>query len=139
MANNRWNWEVTGFEPRKTTTTMSSSSATSSPKSASTDFDDYKHGAPLVRRYSISAGSVLPLHSELSKHTIASKLQKLKDNINLAREDYLELRQEASELQEYSNAKLDRVKRYLGVLGDKSRKLGQQVLSMFICNFVWLR
>ncbi|KAF4395835.1 hypothetical protein F8388_018109 [Cannabis sativa] len=129
MANNRWNWEVTGFEPRKTTTTMSSSSATSSPKSASTDFDDYKHGAPLVRRYSISTGSVLPQHSELSKHTIASKLQKLKDNINLAREDYLELRQEASELQEYSNAKLDRVKRYLGVLGDKSRKLDQFALE----------
>ncbi|KAF4368414.1 hypothetical protein F8388_017717 [Cannabis sativa] len=129
MANNRWNWEVTGFEPRKTTTTTSSLSATSSPKSTSTDFDDYKHGAPLVRRYSISTGSVLPQHSELSKHTIASKLQKLKDNINLAREDYLELRQEASELQEYSNAKLDRVKRYLGVLGDKSRKLDQFALE----------
>lgn len=44
----------------------------------------------------------------------------------LAREDYLDLRQEASELQEYSNAKLDRVTRYLGVLADKTRKLGKK-------------
>lgn len=47
--------------------------------------------------------------------------------IQLAREDYLELRQEASELQEYSNAKLDRVTRYLGVLADKTRKLGKDL------------
>lgn len=44
----------------------------------------------------------------------------------LAREDYLELRQEASDLQDYSNAKLDRVTRYLGVLADKTRKLGKK-------------
>lgn len=43
----------------------------------------------------------------------------------LAKEDYLELKQEASELQEYSNAKLDRVTRYLGVLAEKTRKLGK--------------
>lgn len=43
----------------------------------------------------------------------------------LAKEDYLELRQEASDLQEYSNAKLDRVTRYLGVLAEKTRKLGK--------------
>nr|XP_048334782.1 kinesin-like protein KIN-14B isoform X2 [Ziziphus jujuba var. spinosa] len=54
------------------------------------------------------------------------------ENLNssvLAREDYLDLRQEASELQEYSNAKLDRVTRYLGVLADKSRKLDQFALE----------
>ncbi|KAL5556551.1 hypothetical protein UlMin_038787 [Ulmus minor] len=120
----RWNWEVSGFEPRK------SSSSTSSPRSASMDFDDFKPAAsaPLVRRYSISAASVLP-HSELSKHSLSSKLQKLKDKVKIAREDYLELRQEASELQEYSNAKLDRVTRYLGVLADKSRKLDQFALE----------
>lgn len=122
-GNSRWNWEVAGFEPRK-----SSASATSSPRSASVDFDDYNRGAPLVRRYSISATSVLP-HSELSKQAVASKLQMLKDKVKLAREDYLELRQEASELQEYSNAKLDRVTRYLGVLADKSRKLDQFALE----------
>lgn len=44
----------------------------------------------------------------------------------LAKEDYLELRQEASELSEYSNAKLERVTRYLGVLAAKTRKLGKE-------------
>ena len=80
QRNNRWNWEVTGFEPRK------ASSSTSSPRSASVDFDDYKPGAPLVRRYSISAASVLPQqqqHSELSKHAMASKLQKLNDKVKV--------------------------------------------------------
>lgn len=41
------------------------------------------------------------------------------------KKDYLELRQEATDLQEYSNAKIDRVTRYLGVLADKTRKLGK--------------
>lgn len=45
------------------------------------------------------------------------------------RDDYLELRQGASELQEYSNAKLERVTRYLGVLADKSRKQGKEFSS----------
>ncbi|XP_021825466.1 kinesin-like protein KIN-14A [Prunus avium] len=112
--NNRWNWEVSGFEPRK----LSSSSSTAS----SLDHDDYKPGAPLVRRYSISAASALA-QSELSNHSVSSKLQKLKDQVKLAREDYLELRQEASELHEYSNAKLERVTRYLGVLANKTQKL----------------
>lgn len=44
----------------------------------------------------------------------------------LAREDYFELRQEASDFQEYSNAKLDRVMRYLHVLAEKTRKLGME-------------
>ncbi|CAB4283866.1 unnamed protein product [Prunus armeniaca] len=128
--NNRWNWEVSGFEPRK----LSSSSSTAS----SFDHDDYKPGAPLVRRYSISAASALA-QSELSNHSVTSKLQKLKDQVKevcstflfgqLAREDYLELRQEASELHEYSNAKLERVTRYLGVLANKTRKLDQFALE----------
>lgn len=108
---NRWNWEVSGFEPRKT-----------SPS------DDHRPGAPLVRRYSISAASALA-QSELSKNSLASKLQLVKDKVKLAREDYLDLRQEANELQEYSNAKLDRVTRYLGVLAEKTRKLDQVALE----------
>lgn len=48
-----------------------------------------------------------------------------------AREDYSELRQEANDLREYSNAKLDRVTRYLGFLADRARKLGLQFL--FFC------
>ncbi|KAF8404705.1 hypothetical protein HHK36_009593 [Tetracentron sinense] len=224
---NRWNWEVSGFEPRK-----------------QFENDDHKP-APLARRYSISASSMLP-QSEVSNHAFAAKIQKLKDKVKVpmdsnprdeglnshvdlvtqglkftdsefqrdkrepygfdwtkaisfsewstpahkdmllsllasrpdsslkelrtllraivestyplkkeniehhspltfpggkegwfggavakvhAREDYLELRQEASELQEYSNAKLDRVTRYLGVLADRARKLDQVALE----------
>ncbi|PSS30023.1 Kinesin-like protein [Actinidia chinensis var. chinensis] len=102
---NRWNWEVSGFEPRK-----------------SVEHDDHHKPSPLVRRFSISSSAVLP-HSETSKLAMAAKLKKLKDKVTLAREDYLELRQEAIDLQGYSNAKLDRVTRYLGVLSDKTRKL----------------
>jgi hypothetical protein len=62
---NRWNWEVSGFEPRKT-----------SPS------DDHRPGAPLVRRYSISAASALA-QSELSKNSLASKLQLVKDKVKV--------------------------------------------------------
>jgi len=54
--------------------------------------------------------------------------------MQLARQDYLELRQEASELQGYSNAKLDRVTRYLGVLADKKPKLGEAVRRLLCLN-----
>ncbi|XP_059624154.1 kinesin-like protein KIN-14B [Cornus florida] len=107
---NKWNWEVPGFEPMK-----------------SFEHDDQKP-AHLVRRYSVSSSSI-PAHSELSKHALAPKIQRLKDKVKLAREDYFELRQEASDLQEYSNAKLDRVTRYLGVLADKARKLDRAALE----------
>ncbi|XP_028769652.1 kinesin-like protein KIN-14B [Neltuma alba] len=116
---NKWNWEVSGFDPWKSPTSSSSSSF---------EQHDQKPPAPLVRRYSISTSSVLP-HSEMSKHSMASKLHRLGDKVKLAREDYQQLRQEASELQEYSNAKLDRVTRYLGVLADKTRKLDQAALE----------
>ncbi|KAJ1442165.1 Spindle pole body-associated protein Vik1/Cik1, microtubule binding domain [Sesbania bispinosa] len=146
---NRWSWDVTGFEPWKSSPPSPSPSG-----SAAVEHDDRKPSAPLVRRYSISASSVLPQH----KHSMAFKLQRLKDKVKiwrsfflrtsvwaqplhgpcvnfnylpggLAREDYLQLRQEASELQEYSNAKLDRVTRYLGVLAEKTRKLDQVAIE----------
>jgi hypothetical protein len=41
----------------------------------------------------------------------------------------LELRQEASDLLEYSNAKLGRVTRYLGFLADRTRKLDEAALE----------
>ncbi|KAK8533806.1 hypothetical protein V6N13_028507 [Hibiscus sabdariffa] len=112
-TNNRWNWEVTGFEPRR-------SSPEDLPRPTV---------APLMRRYSISAATssslVSPYPSEFSKQALASKVLRLKDKLKLAKEDYLELRQDVSDLQEYSNAKLDRVTRYLGVLAEKTRKLDQ--------------
>lgn len=112
--NNRWSWDVPGFQPRK-----------------SPEHEEYQRPPPLARRYSISAAAasaVVP-HSELSKHGLNSKLLKLKDKLKLVREDYSELRQEASDLQEYSNAKLDRVTRYLGVLADRTRKLDEAALE----------
>ncbi|CAN1216201.1 Kinesin-like protein KIN-14A [Linum perenne] len=111
----RWNWEVSGFQPKKS--------------SASVEADEQQQKqrviSPNVRRFSISSTvpSVLPsrnINSDFSKPSLVSKL---------AKEDYLELRQEASDLQEYSNAKLDRVTRYLGVLAEKSRKLDQVALE----------
>ncbi|PHT64899.1 hypothetical protein T459_29324 [Capsicum annuum] len=47
----------------------------------------------------------------------------------LVREECSELRQEASDLQEYSTAKLDRVTRYLGALADQTRQLDQAALE----------
>ncbi|TQE14232.1 hypothetical protein C1H46_000151 [Malus baccata] len=129
--NNRWNWEVSGFEPRKLPS--SSTSAAVAASSFDHHHDNYKPGAPLVRRYSISAASALAqselANSNSNNQAVASKLQKLKDKVKLAREDYLELRQEASELHEYSNAKLERATRYLGVLVNKTRKLDQFALE----------
>ncbi|EOX91954.1 Kinesin like protein for actin based chloroplast movement 1 isoform 1 [Theobroma cacao] len=116
--NNRWNWEVSGFEPRQ-----------SSPSPSSPEEQRRLSAAPMMRRYSISAASLSPYSSEFSKQALASKVQRLKDKVKLAKEDYLELRQEASDLQEYSNAKLDRVTRYLGVLAEKTRKLDQVALE----------
>ncbi|KAK3433481.1 hypothetical protein EUGRSUZ_D01372 [Eucalyptus grandis] len=86
---------------------------------------------PLVRRYSISAAAAASASasSPPSQLPLASKVQRLADNVQLARQDYLELRQEASELQEYSNTKLNRVTRYLGVLADKKPKLDQVALE----------
>ncbi|KAL6225087.1 hypothetical protein ACLB2K_003939 [Fragaria x ananassa] len=113
----KWNWEVSGFEPRK----WSSSSSTTT---AADNDDGYQPG----RRYSISAATALA-QSELSNQSVASKLQKLQDKVKVAKEDYMELRQEASELSEYLNAKLERVTRYLGVLAAKTRKLDQFALE----------
>lgn len=104
---NRWTWEVPGFEPRR-----------------SVERDDQKSASPLVRRYSISSAAFAQ-PSEFRRQSMTVKLHKLKDQIKHAREDYLELRQEASDLREYSNAKLDRVTRYLGVLADRAHKLDQ--------------
>lgn len=67
---NRWNWEVSGFEPRK-------------PSSSSFEQDDQlKPGAPLIRRYSISSSSASP-RLELSKHSLVTKVQRLNDKVKV--------------------------------------------------------
>ncbi|KAL5122516.1 Kinesin-like protein KIN-14B [Glycine soja] len=103
---NRWSWDVAGFEPWK---------------SPSPEQNDQKPTAPLARRNSTT--------SSVPPHSVASKVEGLREKVKLARIDYLQLRQEASELQEYSNAKLDRVTRYLGVLAEKTHKLDQVALE----------
>ncbi|KAK1588554.1 hypothetical protein Q3G72_024533 [Acer saccharum] len=153
--------EVSGFEPRK---------SSSSPL----EQEEYRPAASLVRRYSISATSVSPHSSDVSKQALATNVQRLKDEVKvkckmplplisslafltarftifaydldhvvvscidntcitfserLAKEDYLELRQEVNDLLEYSNAKLDRVTRYLGVLAEKTCKVDQVALE----------
>ncbi|KAM7262173.1 hypothetical protein ACFE04_021250 [Oxalis oulophora] len=110
---NKWNWEVTGFEPRK------SPSPSPSPSPSSLERDD-NHRPP--RRYSISTATP-------RLNLVAAKVNRVKDKVKLAKEDLMELRQEATDLQEYSNAKLDRVTRYLGVLANKTRKLDQAALE----------
>lgn len=69
----KWNWEVSGFEPRK----WSSSSSTTT---AADNDDGYRPG----RRYSISAATALA-QSELSNQSVASKLQKLQDKVKVWR------------------------------------------------------
>ncbi|CAL9777500.1 unnamed protein product [Musa acuminata subsp. burmannicoides] len=104
---NRWTWDLPGFEPRK-------------PDEGGED----RGYRPPVRRLSVSQSSLAP-RADQPKRLTAVRLQKLKNQLKHAREDYLELRQEAADLREYSNAKLDRVTRYLGVLADRARKLDQ--------------
>ena len=50
--------------------------------------------------------------------------------LKASQEEILELRQDASDLQEYSNAKIQRVTRYLGVLAEKAHKLG--MIQLFV-------
>ncbi|GKE20381.1 hypothetical protein Tco_1431893, partial [Tanacetum coccineum] len=68
MSNNSnskggWNWEVSGFEPRKSP----SSSTASAP--------------PLSRRYSISTPSIVPNSELISKQSVVTKLHSLKDKV----------------------------------------------------------
>ncbi|KAG0628922.1 hypothetical protein M758_1G062800 [Ceratodon purpureus] len=83
------------------------------------------------RRHSMSTVHVpdTPKQRTLQSPAFVSKYLKVKDRLSSAREDCLELRQEASDLQEYSNAKIERVTRYLGVLAEKARRLDEVALD----------
>lgn len=65
-SNNRWNWEVAGFEPRKSVEQK----------------DDYRRvPVPVApRRYSMSISS----QSDLSKQVVNSKLLRLNDKVKVS-------------------------------------------------------
>jgi hypothetical protein len=111
----RWAWDVPGFEPPQpvvgAAAGMPLAPPTAMPRAPPT---------AMVARAAGADGAVVP---------VADRLDQLADSVQLAREDCLELRQEASDLLEYSNAKLGRVTRYLGFLADRTRKLDQAALE----------
>ncbi|PUZ61319.1 hypothetical protein GQ55_4G267100 [Panicum hallii var. hallii] len=111
----RWSWDVPGFEPPQPATTAAAA-PTAMPRAPPT---------AMVLRPSAGAPRAPPGDGVL----VADRLDQLADSVQLAREDCLELRQEASDLLEYSNAKLGRVTRYLGFLADRTRKLDQAALE----------
>ncbi|RLM55264.1 kinesin-like protein KCA2 [Panicum miliaceum] len=137
----RWSWDVPGFEPPQPATTAAAAAPTAMPRAPPT---------AMVLRPSAGAPRAPPGDAVL----VADRLDQLADSVQmiwasggcgdlignhfgrsvwalvkLAREDCLELRQEASDLLEYSNAKLGRVTRYLGFLADRTRKLDQAALE----------
>ncbi|KAH0460622.1 hypothetical protein IEQ34_011285 [Dendrobium chrysotoxum] len=107
---NRWSWDLPLFEPR-----------------SSLERDDQRQHTS-VRKLSLSPSSQSP-RVGFGRQSVNEKFNRLKDQVKRARQDYLELRHEASDLRDYSNAKLDRVTRYLGVLADRTRKLDQAALE----------
>ncbi|RLN11888.1 kinesin-like protein KCA2 [Panicum miliaceum] len=136
----RWSWDVPGFEPPQPAT-AAAAAPTAMPRAPPT---------AMVLRPCAGAPRAPPGDAVL----VTDRLDQLADSlqmiwasggcgdlignhfgrsvwalVKLAREDCLELRQEASDLLEYSNAKLGRVTRYLGFLADRTRKLDQAALE----------
>ncbi|KAK1263213.1 Geminivirus Rep-interacting motor protein [Acorus gramineus] len=109
----KWDWDVPVFGSMKSLDRDEDPGRT---RSYSTSV------APLTAAGSAAAAAAPP---KVSKPVFAAKLQRLKDQVRYARDDCLELRQEATDLREYSTAKLDRVTRYLGVLAERTHKLDQ--------------
>ncbi|KAK3128718.1 hypothetical protein QOZ80_6BG0465540 [Eleusine coracana subsp. coracana] len=111
----RWSWDVPGFEPP------------AAPASAAAPPTAMPRAPPTAMVLRPTAGA--PRAASGGAVPVADRLEQLADSVQLAREDCLELRQEASDLLEYSNAKLGRVTRYLGFLADRTRKLDQAALE----------
>ncbi|KAI6705025.1 hypothetical protein NL676_007987 [Syzygium grande] len=150
--NNRWKQEASGLEPREEASSFDTDDDRWRPNverqvaSSFFDADDQQTpGAPPVQRYSISAAS-------LSQHELASKVRWLKDNVQLCSDDLalfslpilsrfllvaeLERAQAGllgvemrGELREHSDAELNQVARYLGVLADETWKQGMDVAT----------
>lgn len=121
-AAGRWSWQLPGFEKRKSFEMCDDEDVENDWGKAVLP-TSYSKSPPLDRRYSIS--TMVP-QAEVSRHrmtNLSAKVQKLKDRVSITQEDCLELRQQVSDLQEYSNVKISRVSRYLGVLAEKASKL----------------
>ncbi|KAL6861256.1 hypothetical protein ACP4OV_016956 [Aristida adscensionis] len=121
----RWSWDVPGFEAPPQAAGAEPAAAVVPPLAPPTAIPRAPPTAMVTRpsagaRGAAVAADVVP---------ISDRLEQLADSVQLAREDCLELRQEASDLLEYSNAKLSRVTRYLGFLADRTRKLDQAALE----------
>lgn len=132
-----WGWEVPTYDPRKSFEASKAFDAS----------DDNEEGSPtgshkagptvsstlISRRLSLPNMGMPPqpmyMAQKTTVATLATKVSKLHEQISTSQEEVLELRQEASDLQEYSNAKIARITRYLGVLAEKARKLDQVVLE----------
>ncbi|CAM0913786.1 unnamed protein product [Alopecurus aequalis] len=112
-ARGGWSWEVPSFQPPP---------APATPLAPPTVMP---RAPPTAMAGRSSEGPPLAL----GFMPVADRLDQLADSVQLAREDCLELRQEASDLLEYSNAKLGRVTRYLGFLADRTRKLDEAALE----------
>lgn len=134
-----WGWEMPSYDPRR-------SVDTSHLRTLSDDEDNDEDAAALLDRVAASSinpnavsrrlslpilGTTQPSYQTqpVVPSVLASKLAKLHEQVLASQEEMLELRQEASDLQEYSNAKIVRVTRYLGVLAEKAHKLDQVVLE----------
>lgn len=119
MADTRggWSWDVPGFQPAASAS--ASAAAMPPPPTA----------MPRAPPTAMVARSSEGPPRAAGAMPVADRLDQLADSVQLAREDCLELRQEASDLLEYSNAKLGRVTRYLGFLADRTRKLDQAALE----------
>ncbi|KAM0895149.1 hypothetical protein ACQ4PT_024021 [Festuca glaucescens] len=117
-ARGGWSWDVPSFQPPQpvpaAAAAMPLEPPTAMPRAPPT---------AMVGRSSEGPPRVLGFMP------VADRLDQLADSVHLAREDCLELRQEASDLLEYSNAKLGRVTRYLGFLADRTRKLDEAALE----------
>ncbi|KAL1833563.1 hypothetical protein ACET3Z_003214 [Daucus carota] len=110
---NRWNWDVAGFESKRPVAVESG---------------DQK-SPPLVRRYSIASPLARPHFDVAKQRAVVTKLSKLKDKVQVTKDDYLKLRKEASNFKEYSYTELDNVISYLHVLAEKTHKLDQAAVE----------
>eukprot|EP00249_Psilotum_nudum_P024264 c29136_g3_i1 orf=1113-5150(+) len=135
---NPWSWGVPTYDSRK------SFDSSRTFEGSDDEEDDRVKTSGMessTRRLSLPNMGV-SVQSEFMKkksqtQMLANKVVKLKDHISTVRDEVLELRQEASDLQEYSNAKIARVTRYLGVLAEKAHKLDQLALDSEVrCAFL---